>query len=67
MKLATFIFFVIGFNQLYSQNISLEQLTKWRKTDYKVVEKELMKIGWKKIVTEKLEWVLSDIEANYNK
>ena len=52
MKLAAYIFLVIGFNQLYSQNVSLEQLTKWRKTSYKVVEKELEKIGWVKGGTE---------------
>lgn len=62
MKLAIYIFLLVGFNQLYSQNISLEQLTKWRNTNYKVLEKELGKIGWEKAVTEKSE----DIYRNDN-
>ncbi len=55
MKLATYLLLLICFNQLYAQNISLEQLTVWRKTNYKIVEKELIKMGWEKSISKETE------------
>ena len=67
MKLETYLFLLIGFSQLYSQNVSLEQLTLWRKTNYKIVEKELLKNGWEKGTTEKSEGIYRNDNYFLNK
>jgi hypothetical protein len=50
MKLTTCIFLFIGFTHLYSQNIDLNQLVLWRGTNYKIVDQELLKMGWEKSI-----------------
>ena len=67
MKLTTYLFLLIGFNQLYSQNVSLGQLTEWQKTNYKIVENELLKIGWEKGKTEKSEDIYRNDKYFLNK
>lgn len=50
MKSTIYIFLFIGFTHLYSQNVNLKQLIQWRQTNYEIVDKELLKMGWKKSI-----------------
>lgn len=54
MRFSIFLFLFIGLTHLYSQNIDLNQLTKLRETNYKIVDKELLKMGWKKTISKEL-------------
>ena len=49
MKLAIYLFLLIIGSNVHSQTINLNQLLKWRETNYKFVEKELLKMSWEKI------------------
>lgn len=50
MKLTTCIFLFIGLTHLYPQKIDLNQLVLWRSTNYKIVNQELLKMGWEKSI-----------------
>ena len=54
MKLTKWLFFLFGFTNLYSQNINLNQLLNWRNTNYNIVDKELLKNGWKKSISKEI-------------
>ena len=47
MKLATLLL-ILGFGNLYSQNIDLKQLLNWRSTNYQIVDGNLLNLGWEK-------------------
>ncbi|MNG01233.1 hypothetical protein D3C85_187540 [compost metagenome] len=67
MKLATYLLLLIGFTQLYSQNINLEQLTLWRQTNYKIVDEELLKMGWEKSISKETEDIYRNDQYFLNK
>lgn len=54
MKFSILLFLFFGLTPLYSQNIDLNQLTKLRETNYKIVDKELLKMGWEKTISKEL-------------
>ena len=61
MRFSIFLFLFIGLTHLYSQNIDLNQLTKLRETNYKIVDKELLKMGWEKTISKELIGNVSDL------